>query len=122
MTKLLLKKPEPFLFRFAQPRSVDAEMPGHYCDEQKVWVLETVTGERPIIEIDGGSLIATQSKTMTQVETDDDDYDNAAMVETSTYTKVRQEADDQDAQSGLLELQTKTEVVQERDDEVDPVI
>lgn len=38
-------------------------------------------------------------------------------METGTYKKVRQEADDEDAMFALPELQTKTEVQQERDDE-----
>ncbi len=107
----------PFLFRFATPRSADAPMPGHYSSELGVWVIDTADGDVPIIEVAGGSLVATQSKTMTQVEVDDDDPSRFGSMETGTFTRVRQEADDEDASLCVPELMTKTEVQQERDDE-----
>lgn len=109
--------PDPFLFRFATPRSADAEMPGRYSLELGVWVVDGEDGERPIIEVAGGSLVATQSKTMTHVEVDDDDPTRFGSMETGTFTRVRQEADDEDATLCLPELTTKTDVQQERDDE-----
>ncbi|KTT98233.1 hypothetical protein SB4_11770 [Sphingomonas sanguinis] len=108
---------DPFLLRFVTPRSADAEMPGHYSPELGVWVVDSEDGPVPIIEIAGGALVATQSKTMTQVEVDDDDPSRFGALETSTGTRVRQEADDEDASLCLPELQTKTDVQQERDDE-----
>lgn len=108
---------KPFLLRFATPRSADAPMPGYYSPNLGVWVMDSEDGEMPIIEVAGGSLVATQSKTMTQVEVDDDDPSRFGSVETSTYTKVRQEADDEDISLCLPELTTKTDVQQERDDE-----
>jgi hypothetical protein len=108
---------DPFLLRFATTRSADEEMPGRYSSKLGVWVIDGEEGELPIIEIAGGSLVATQSKTMTRVEVDDDDPTRFGSMETATFTKVRQEADDEDAVLGLPELQTKTEVQQERDDE-----
>lgn len=108
---------DPFLMRFATPRTAQPPMPGRYSTSLGVWVVDCEGGERPIVEIDSGSLVATQSKTMTQVEVDDDDPARFGSMETGTYTKVRQEADDEDAVFALPELQTKTEVQQERDDE-----
>ncbi len=108
---------DPFLMRFATPRTAQPPMPGRYSASLGVWVVNCVEGERPIVEVDGGSLVATQSKTMTQVEVDDDDPTRFGSMETGTYTNVRQEADDEDAMFALSELQTKTEVQQERDDE-----
>jgi|APDee1175537692_1029409.scaffolds.fasta_scaffold00098_12 hypothetical protein len=108
---------EPFLLRFATPRSADAEMPGRYSSELGVWVVDGEDGAVPIIEVAGGGLVVTQSKTMTQVEVDDDDPSRFGVLETSTGTRVRQEVDDEDASLCLPELQTKTEVQQERDDE-----
>lgn len=108
---------EPFLFRFATPRVADAVTPGRYSAELAVWVIDGEDGEVPIIEVDGGSLVVTQSKTMTQVEVDDDDPTRFGSLETSTFTRVRQEADDEDASLCLPELTTKTDVQQERDDE-----
>ncbi|AGH50181.1 hypothetical protein G432_12300 [Sphingomonas sp. MM-1] len=108
---------DPFLLRFATPRSADAEMPGRYSPDLGVWVIDRDGGEVPIIEVAGGSLVATQSKTMTHVEVDDDDPARFGSMETGTSTRVRQEADDEDASLCLPELTTKTDVQQERDDE-----
>jgi len=107
----------PFLLRFATPRSADAEMPGRYSPELGVWVVDGEYGAVPIIEVAGGGLVVTQSKTMTQVEVDDEDPSRFGALDTSTGTRVRQEVDDEDASLCLPELQTKTEVQHERDDE-----
>ncbi|SES05826.1 hypothetical protein SAMN05518866_13511 [Sphingobium sp. YR768] len=108
---------DPFLLRFATSRSAEAEMPGRYSPELGVWVVDGEQGVVPIIEVAGGELVVTQSKTMTQVEVDDDDPSRFGALETSTGTRVRQEVDDEDASLCLPELQTKTDVQQERDDE-----
>lgn len=108
---------EPFMFRFATPRTVDAEMPGRYSSDLGVWVVDGDDGVVPIVEVAGGSFVATQSKTMTHVEVDDDDPSRFSAMDTGTETRVRQEADDQDASFRLPELTTKTDVQQERDDE-----
>lgn len=108
---------DPFLLRFATPRSADDEMPGRYSHDLGVWVVDGEDGVVPIIEIADGGLVATQTKTMTQVEVDDDDPSRFGALETSTFTRVRQEVDDEDASLCLPELQTKTEAQQERDDE-----
>jgi hypothetical protein len=112
-----IEPPDPFLLRFATPRSAETEMPGRYSPELGVWVVDGEDGPVPIIEVAGGRLVATQSKTMTQVEVDDDDPSRFGALETSTGTRVRQEVDDEDASLCLPELQAKTEVQQERDDE-----
>ena len=108
---------DPFLLRYATPRTADADMPGRYSPELGVWVVDGEYGAVPIIEVAGGGLVVTQSKTMTQVEVDDDDPSRFGALETSTFTRVRQEVDDEDASLCLPELQTKTEAQQERDDE-----
>lgn len=108
---------DPFLLRFATPRSAEAEMPGHYSPDLGVWVIDGDDGEVPIIEVADGTLVATQSKTMTRVEVDDEDPSRFGAVETSTGTRVRQEVDDEDTSLCLPELTTKTDVQQERDDE-----
>lgn len=114
---------EPFLIRFATDRQCDApEMDGRYCDVRQLWVVDTEDGPRPIIEVAPDTLAATQTKTSAHVESDDDDQNRGAVMETSTYTKVRQESDDQDASIGLPELQTKTDVQQESDDQIGSVL
>jgi hypothetical protein len=109
---------QPFLFRYASPRSNEPEIPGRYSLEESVWVVDTDDGPRPVIEAWGGALAETQTKTMTQQEADDDDRGRGAASETGTYTKVRQEADDEDA-TLCHELLTKTDVQQESDDQID---
>jgi hypothetical protein len=108
---------DPFLLRFASPRTSDTEMPGRYSAELDVWVVDGEDGERPIIELPAGSLVMTQTKTMQQVESDDDDPMRFGSMETGTYTRVHQEADDEDASLCLPEITTKTDVQQERDDQ-----
>lgn len=108
---------DPFLLRFATPRASGAEMPGRYSADLDVWVLDCEGGEQPIIEVSAGSLAMTQTKTMQQVESDDDDPMRFGAMETGTYTKVSQESDDEDASLCLPEITTKTDVQQERDDQ-----
>lgn len=106
------------MLRFATPRTADAEgMPGHYSAELGVWVVDGDEGEVPIVEVAGGALVVTLSKTMTHVEVDDDDQSRLGGMETGTGTKIRQETDDEDASFRLPEIMTKTDVQQERDDE-----
>ena len=113
--------PDPFLFRFATPRSAEAEMPGRYSSKLDVWVIDSEEGEVPIIEVAGGSLVATQSKTMTHVEVDDDDAAQSGSMETGNFTKGRQEADDEDASPRLPARTNKTHGKAEGDDEaLDP--
>ncbi|WP_298270258.1 MULTISPECIES: hypothetical protein [Alphaproteobacteria] len=92
-------------------------MPGRYSPELGVWVIDCDGAERPIVEVQSDVMAATQTKTMQRVEADDDDPMRFGSMETGTYTKVRQEADDEDASLCLAEITTKTDVQQERDDE-----
>lgn len=48
-------------------------MPGHNSTALGVWVAGSDGDEQPILKIAGGRLVTTQSKTMTQVQVDDDD-------------------------------------------------
>lgn len=131
---------------FASERGGEVEeLRGRYCDRRQVWVVETETGEVPIVQVGSTMLGQTHTKTMTQIEADDTDQDRGAlgetatttrvrqetddqdrsmeaMAETSTLTKVRQEADDHDASLVLPELQTKTSIQQESDDQAGMLI
>ena len=114
------KTRDPFLLRFATDRKCDGlEMVGRYSEERQLWVVDTDEGPQPIIEVAPDVIAATQTKTMTRVEADDDDQNRGAMMETSTYTEVKQESDDRNASLGLPEIQTKTDVQQETDDQID---
>jgi len=112
------RETEPYLLRFATPRSCETrDMAGYYCETRQLWVVDVDGVLRPIVEEAAGMLAQTHTKTMTQVEADDDDQGRGAMAETKTITEVRQEADDQDASLMLPEIQTKTDVQQETDDQ-----
>lgn len=102
-------KVEPFLLRFATPQSPGTEMPGRYSAELGLWVVDREAGEVPIVEVEGGSLVVTVSKTMTQVEVDDEDPSRFGSMETGTFTKVRQEADDEDSTLSLPGLTANIE-------------
>jgi hypothetical protein len=113
---------KPFLFGLATDRTPtnETDIGGYYCEEAQVWVVQPPDGIKPIIETASDVIAETQTKTMTQVEADDDDFGRGTLMETTTMTKVGQEADDTDASFGALELVTKTEIQQESDD-ADPV-
>ena len=109
---------EPFLLRFATPRSCETRaMAGQYCEQRQLWLIDVDGVSRPIVEEAAGMLAQTHTKTMTQVESDDDDQGRGAMAETKTITEVKQEADDYNASLMLPEIQTKTDVQQETDDQ-----
>lgn len=109
---------KPFLFRLATSRTStnETEIEGYYCEEGQLWVVQTPDGIRPIIEAASDIMAETQTKTMTQVEADDDDFGRGTLMETTTMTRVSQESDDTDASFGAPELVTKTQVQQESDD------
>ena len=114
---------EPFLFRFALDRQGDESvLPGSYCRERGLWIVDAYGHEMPLVQSALGNRAETQTKTMTQVESDDDDQGRGALMETTTITKVGQEADDIDAPICIPELTTKTEVRQESDDQSSMVL
>lgn len=82
-----------------------------------MWVVDGEGGAVPIIEIANGTLVATQSKTMTQVEVDDDDSSHFGALETSTGTRVPQEVDDEDTSLSLGELTSETQGGLRRDEQ-----
>jgi len=131
------KSISPFLAKAGTPRTGEDQLPGYYCDEQKMWVLDTEQGVLPIIneqavsqlltktrvheEEDDDSYLAFElmTKTHQQIESDDDTgpvgYNN--LLQLVTKTDSIQEVDDSYSASQLLELVTKTKVEQEADDD-----
>lgn len=99
----------PLLLRTATPRTPHQSIQGGYDDAMAVWTVKVGNTWKPIVEAG-------------------DDF----VMEISTKTKVRQEADDEIISTdperlsrgmahGLPELLTKTDVQQERDDEWAPL-
>lgn len=124
----------PLLFRHAKARTASAELPGHYDLVSQVWVIEKDGGFAPVVEATDPTQLETSTVTRVRQEGDDDDLSSdaklcATLLDTSTVTKVRQEAADDDFSTQelfgtiqpfapLAELATKTEVLQESDDEI----
>lgn len=105
---------DPLLVRYAVCRTGDSEIPGYYCNERDVWVVETVDGTLPVVEA-RGDLAEISTKTSALPEADDSL--SSALLETVTKTLTHVEEDDATrSMSHLLELATKTEAQVERDD------
>lgn len=131
------KSISPFLAKAGTPRTGADQLPGYYCEQQQMWVVDTEQGVLPIIneqalsqlltktrvheEEDDDSYLALElmTKTHQQVESDDDTrptgYNN--LLQLATKTESIQEVDDNYSASQLLELVTKTKVEQEADDD-----
>lgn len=100
----------PLLVQKAVTRTGDDNIPGHYCPQRHVWVVDDqpIVSARPI-------LAELSTKTDTVKERDDMAVDQ--LLEMQTKTKVQLEKDDEDYEFGLLELMTKTSSQPERDDD-----
>lgn len=139
MEQTLRRAESPFLAKAAQSRTGVNDMPGHYSDELDMWVVETENGPTPIIaegalaqlltktradgEEDDDSPFALQfmTKTAQQIEGDDDrPYATNQMLQLLTKTNTVQETDDNFETGHLLELITKTNIQQESDDDGNP--
>jgi hypothetical protein len=81
----------PLLANFAEPRVGDPTIPGHYCPEQQLWVIETGAGPVPIIQA-GSPLLEVTTKTRVIQETDD--TAPSPLLETVTKTAAQIESDD----------------------------
>lgn len=108
----------PFLARLGTPRIGDDQLPGYYCEQQKMWVVDTERGVQPIINEQVLSQLVT--KTSQRAESDDDAWPNrhSNLLQLMTKTDTVREVDDNFTASQLLELVTKTNAKQrEADDE-----
>lgn len=104
----------PFLAKAGIPRTGEDLLPGYYCEHQEMWVIDTEQGVLPIIKEQALSQLLT--KTRTHEEEDDDSY---LALELITKTHQQLESDDDTGPTGynsLLQLTTKTDSVQEVDD------
>ncbi|WP_180206373.1 hypothetical protein [Pseudomonas sp. SbOxS1] len=110
----------PFLVPRAVQRSGEATIGGSYSAELDVWVVETEQGVVPIIEC--RQMAETLTKTHARVEEADDEDDDKEILfryplELETKTSLSPERDDDDP--SLLELITKTHAYSEKDDTTD---
>lgn len=108
------KNISPFLARTGKTRTGEDQLPGYYCDEQQMWVVDTEQGVLPIIN----EQALSQLMTKTRVNNEEDD-DNYLALELITKTHQQLESDDDTRPMGcnnLLQLVTKTDSIQEVDD------
>lgn len=127
----------PFLANAGTPRTGEDRLPGYYCEQQQMWLVDTVQGALPIINKQALSQLKTKTradgeddddcqlvlelttKTYQQIESDDDTRPNGFnnLLQLVTKTDSIDEADDNNSAAQLLELVTKTKVQQEADDD-----
>lgn len=126
----------PFLATLAVKRTgVTSELPGRYCMQQDVWIIDDRNGPTPVVasyqegsvapvtKVQGEreescvpGILALSTKTHTQLERDDVSPRSASFLpELVTKTDTIRERDDPSPRL-LLELVTKTGAVPERDD------
>lgn len=99
--------PAPLLFRAAMPRVSSPEIPGLYDSELKVWVVEVCGDKKPIVDACDGDIMEITTKTRVRQEADDEAVSDRDLTTQECYSR------------GIAELVTKTEVQQESDDQID---
>lgn len=106
----------PFLVQRAVPRGETQSLPGAYCSERRVWLIDSQDGLIPLVRAPG-QLPELETKTFSGREEDDQSILPLALV---TKTSAQLERDDADLTLSsdhlLLELTTKTKSNRERDD------
>ncbi len=127
----------PYLASAGTPRRGEDRLPGYYCEQQQMWVVDTEQGVQPIINEQALSQLKTKTradgeedddcqlalelttKTYQQIESDDDTRPNGFnnLLQLTTKTDSIDEADDNYSAAQLLQLVTKTKVQQEADDD-----
>lgn len=108
----------PFLIGRSTSRSSGPSLPGRYCADEKVWVVDGEDGIEPLVT-SSEDILEIATKTATSRETDDNHA--PALLAAITKTSAQLERDDDDIfassrRHALLELTTKTEAQRERDD------
>lgn len=103
----------PFLANAAIPRTGESKLPGYYSKEKDMWVVETESGVKPVIA--KGALAELLTKTR---QDEEQDNDVSFVLETITKTHQQTESDDDSfvGSNQVLELLSKTDTVSERDD------
>jgi len=101
---------QPLLTQGAIERTGNAELPGTYCEQRHVWLVD---GTPAVQALTGLAELVT--KTNAQLERDDNS--DPTLLELQTKTMAQMEQDDQEFSAHLLGLTTKTRAdTHERDD------
>lgn len=108
----------PFLARFAVRRYGDDQLPGRYCLDRHVWVVDTDDGPRPLIMHDE---VCAATETVTRVRAEQSDLPDATRfagtTAGTTVTAVAMEQTDTRGDVASLYLDaTITEVRAEQTD------
>jgi len=98
----------PMLTQRAIERTGDAQLPGAYCAQRHVWLVNGA----PIVEA-MSDLAELATKTLAQMERDD--TCELSLLELQTKTRAEAEQDDQDLSIDLPGLATKTLADAERE-------
>lgn len=103
----------PFLAKSAIARTSEGSIPGYYCDEMDMWVVETEVSIAPIIS----QGIIPQLITKTKVnEEEDDESPFFLQLVTKTEQQIERDDDHPPFFNEVLQLITKTDTIQESDD------
>ncbi len=116
----MAEETQPILLRYAIPRRAEPLLPGRYCFERDMWLVQTPEGEEPAIHTPG-PLPSLKTKSRTHTEQDDDPSLSAGnMLQTKTAIKLEQE----DEGPGVLiaAIQTKTDAGREADDTAEMLV
>lgn len=103
------KRSQLLLVQGSVERTGDDSIPGFYCVNRHVWVLD----DQPIVSRCNG---LADLNTKTEPVAERDDAFPMSLLELQTKTKAQIESDDQEYSMDLLGLATKTDSVTERDD------
>ncbi len=95
----------PFLTRFAVPRAAALNLPGRYCAEQNLWIVDGPNGPTPMVAQAASELI-----TRTRVNGEQTDHGDNCSIEMGTHTAVGGEQDDKSKDLILAAMGTITEV------------
>lgn len=107
----------PLLVGLSVPRTEGETIPGYYCDKSHVWMIDGPDGPEPLVH-SSNAVLELLTKTLSFPESDDEN--RSGLLGALTKTSVQAESDDDQfsvrTKSVILELATKTEARQERDD------
>jgi len=106
---------QPVLMKNLTQRSETTALPGRYCEKSDIWIIETSSGTQPIIESDQPVF-----ELLTKTEADREQDDQPRLLASITKTMAQIESDD-DGQNfvrrnRIAELMTKTKAEREQDD------
>ncbi|PPC94860.1 MAG: hypothetical protein CTY33_02945 [Methylotenera sp.] len=105
----------PLLMKKITKRTHTPPLPGRYCKDSDVWVIETEKGGQPLIESDH-----TVLELLTKTEAVREQDDQSILLASITKTMSQIESDDESKnfirRNRIAELMTKTKVHREQDD------